>query len=151
MPAYQGDDETRRVGALIRQARDARRWQQDGLARRLTAAGLPATQPIVARIEAGKRAMRPNDLRVIAETLGLPVAMLSPDVDPLADDGTEYDEEWLDFADHAELDDYRERLQRAARAYQMALNDHAERWSCKHETPETIARRGAREASNGKR
>ncbi|MFD4662465.1 helix-turn-helix domain-containing protein [Streptomyces halstedii] len=66
------------AGLAIARLREARGWDQQGLAERLSVAGRQVSQPIVSRMEAGTRRIDIDDLVTVADVLGVSVAALLP-------------------------------------------------------------------------
>ncbi|MFF9688979.1 helix-turn-helix domain-containing protein [Streptomyces sp. NPDC014623] len=66
------------AGQAIARLREARGWDQQELADRLTLAGRQVSQPIVSRMEAGTRRIDVDDLVAVAEALQVSVAVLLP-------------------------------------------------------------------------
>jgi transcriptional regulator with XRE-family HTH domain len=67
-----------RIGARIRKAREAKRWNQQQFAEALTARGLSTTNSAVSFWESGDRMPAVDDLYTVAATLGLSVRELLP-------------------------------------------------------------------------
>ncbi|MFJ3140963.1 MULTISPECIES: helix-turn-helix domain-containing protein [Streptomyces] len=66
------------AGLAIARLREARGWDQQGLAERLSVAGRQVSQPIVSRMEAGTRRIDIDDLVTVADVLGVSVVALLP-------------------------------------------------------------------------
>lgn len=66
------------AGQAIARLREARGWDQQGLAERLAVAGRAVSQPIVSRMEAGTRRIDVDDLVAVAEVLQVSVGALLP-------------------------------------------------------------------------
>jgi transcriptional regulator with XRE-family HTH domain len=72
------------AGQAVARLREARGWDQQGLAERLALAGRPMSQPIVSRMEAGTRRIDVDDLVAVAEVLQVTVgALLPPEAAPV--------------------------------------------------------------------
>lgn len=80
-------DLERRVGRRVRQLRENFGWSQAELGKRLTLSGHPARQSTVAKMEAGSRPLRVNELQQLADAFGLSIFDLLEEVrvDELAD------------------------------------------------------------------
>jgi transcriptional regulator with XRE-family HTH domain len=66
------------VGRRIKALRDARKMSQEALGEALAAYGHPLVQPVIARIEAGKRPLRLAEAVALAAVLGVSVTDLVP-------------------------------------------------------------------------
>lgn len=75
---WQGPE--RRLGAKVRELRRERGWSQEDLARRLDAFGYQMHQTTVAKLEAGERPIRVNELAALAVILEVTAAELIADL-----------------------------------------------------------------------
>src|SRR3954451_3405988 len=66
------------VGKRIKELREAQRMSQSALGEALAAFGHPLVQPVIARIEAGRRPLRLAEAVALAAVLGASVADLVP-------------------------------------------------------------------------
>ncbi len=70
------DNADERLGANVRFLRERREISQAELARRMSAAGCPWHQSTVARVEAGRQAVRASEAEALARILGVTVDRL---------------------------------------------------------------------------
>lgn len=86
-----------RFGAQVREAREARGWSQEALARHLRdAAGIDLHQTAIARLERGERAIRFNEVSALAKLLGLDLQTYSAELPTLTDDEYQHAKESLE-------------------------------------------------------
>jgi transcriptional regulator with XRE-family HTH domain len=71
-----GNDWERHFGARVKDLRNSRRWTQEELAKRMTAAGHAMHQTTIAKLEGGNRPTTIGEASVIAAIFNMPIARL---------------------------------------------------------------------------
>jgi transcriptional regulator with XRE-family HTH domain len=95
-------------GTVVRRVRTGMNLNQTQLGERLTAAGIPMTQQIVAKLETAQRPIRLNEAGAIADVLGVPLGLM------------------LRMEVPTRLEDARAELERRTRDVERAHADEAE-------------------------